>query len=374
MSGPVESAAAREAMVAKFAQLLPRWLRKSGVRSMDLADAVQEAHVEVLETMRANQPVLWGDEARARHELMRIVSRVALRARRRIQRSNDRYLNIDDVEMVSDRDEQAQVEARVVMLTAIENLDEPTRDLIYAHEVEGQTNVEIAKRLRLKEDAVEKRVFSAKQRLRLEIEQLERGIASGMHGAAGPRGNDRRDDNRVVRGVMVLGFMLDFADPFERALFCAARDVFTAKPVFLPTLRQPREWHVIPPHVPTTALMGALAFVPATAPTSGGPASMNAVLPANPFSAILNVPHAAPREIPAVRPIHDVRKPVGRAGASSTSGDARGDASSTKQSSKTTNRDLTNQPLGSGFSASRVGLSRESYEKFLKSNRPEAAH
>ncbi len=360
-------------MVAKFAQLLPRWLRKSGVQPMDLADAVQEAHLEVLETMRANHPVLWGDEARARHELMRIVSRVALRARRRIQRANDRYLNVDDVEMVSDRDEQAQVEARVVVLTAIENLDEPTRDLIYAHEVEGQTNVEIAKRLRLKEDAVEKRVFSAKQRLRLEIEQLERGIASGMRGAAAALGKDRPDENRVVRGVMVFGFMLDFADPFERALFCAARDVFTAKPVFVPTPRQPRQprqWHVIPPHVPTTALMGALAFVPATAPTSDTPASMSAVSPANPFSAILNVPHTVPGEIPAVRPINDVRKPSGQAGASSTSGDG----SSSKRSSKTAHGDLQNLPMGGGFSASRAGLSRESYEKFLKSNRPEAAH
>lgn len=338
---------------------------------MDLADAVQEAHVEVLETMRANRPVSWGDEARARHELMRIVSRVALRARRQIQRTNDRYLNVDDVEMPSDRDEQAQVEARVVVLMAIENLDEPTRDLIYAHEIEGQTNGEIAKRLQLKEDTVEKRVLGAKQRLRLEIEQLERGIASGMRGAAGPLGKESPDENRVVRGVMVLGFMLDFADPFERAYFCAARDVFTAKSVFVPTPRQPRQprqWHIIPPHVPTTALMGVLAFVPATAPTSGGPASMNAVLPANPFSAIINVPHAAPRELPVVRPINEVRKPA------STSGEGR----SSKQRAKTTNGVLTNSStklsIGGAFSASRVGLSRESYEKFLKSNQPEAAH
>jgi RNA polymerase sigma factor (sigma-70 family) len=162
-------------MVAKFTTILPGWLRRCGVQQADIADAVQEALVMALVKLRECPVDVTLDDATARHELMRIVSNVALRARRRAQRESERYLSIENVEMPTARDEEAWVQARVVVLTALENLDEPTRALIFAHEIEGQTNVEIAATLKVKEDAVEKRVFFAKQRLRTEVENLDQG-------------------------------------------------------------------------------------------------------------------------------------------------------------------------------------------------------
>ncbi len=389
-----------EATVAKFAERLPGWLRQSGVQLEDLPDAVQEAHVEVLEMMRANRVEVVLDEVRMRHELMRIVSRVALRVRRRIQRANDRYLNIDDVEMVNERDEHAQVEARTVVLMALANLDEPTRELVYAYLIEGRTNVEIAQRLQLKEDAAEKRVFFAKQRLRAEIEQLEQkhrgGVHMGMTGVAPlsntvrhvRHGGDRIESkDRSSRSLLVFGITLDFSDAFERAIFGAARHVFEAKPAFASSEARPssrktesmvpagRQWSFVPPYVPTTALMGALTFVPASTPSTDGPAATSTnllVSPAKRISGMVHLPRIADRESGSVQHREPISQPATPPSLSKQGSPGPGPVS--------TNRAADNEPgnaapaTANTSAANPAGLSRQQLETFLKTNRPEAAH
>lgn len=230
----------RDAMVAKFTKVLPGWLRRCGVQQAEIADAVQEALMAALVKLRECPDGVALDDAKARHELMRIVSNVALRARRQAQRDNDRYLSIENIEMPSARDEEAWVEARVVVLAALANLDEPTRALIFAHEIEGQTNVEIAAALKLKEDAVEKRVFFAKQRLRTEVEQIEQGWARRRH-----------VDGSVL---LAMGF-----DSFDRAVFGAVHEILGRKLVLAPPAKM---WNFVRSNFPTAVVAGSLAMAP----------------------------------------------------------------------------------------------------------------
>lgn len=236
--------------VLRFTKLLPSWLRRSGVRRSDLDDAVQEASLEVLEKLGAASESVGLTEAQLRHELMRIVSNVALRVRRRLQREEDRYSNIEPTDTLNSRDEEAWVEARALLLSAIEKLDEPTRALLFAHEIEGRTNVEIAAGMKLKEDAVEYRVHVAKQRLRSEVEQLEQGRL------------------KVRNGVSVIGcFGLVWKSmvPLDRALIGATHEALRKSVWFSGRGRSSRSIgssRMTPLSVPTTALMGALVFAP----------------------------------------------------------------------------------------------------------------
>lgn len=261
--------------VLRFTKLLPGWLRRSGVRRSDLDDAIQEASLEVLEKLGTASEPEGLTEAQLRHELMRIVSNVALRVRRRLQREGDRHSDIEPMDTLNSRDEEAWVEARALVLSAIEKLDEPTRALIFAHEIEGQTNVEIAARMKLKEDAVEYRVHLAKQRLRSEVEQLEQGRS------------------KVRNGVSVIGcFGLVWQSmvPLDRALIGATHEALQ-KSVWVSgrgrSSRSIRLSRITPPSMPTTALMGALVFAP--------------MVPANPVtSTVPEVKRISSVELPPV--------------------------------------------------------------------------
>jgi RNA polymerase sigma factor (sigma-70 family) len=262
--------------VIRFTKLLPGWLRRSGVRRSDLDDAVQEASLEVLEKLGTASEPEGLTEAQLRHELMRIVSNVALRVRRRLQREGDRYSNIEPMDTINSRDdEEAWVEARALVLSAIEKLDEPTRALIFAHEIEGRTNVEIATRMNLKEDAVEYRVHLAKQRLRSEVEQLEQGRL------------------KVRNGVSVIGcFGLVWQSmvPLDRALIGATHEALQNSICVSGRARSSRSIRlsrITPPSMPTTALMGALVFAP--------------MVPANPLtSTVPEVKRISSVELPPV--------------------------------------------------------------------------
>ncbi len=248
-------------LLTRVAKILPGWLRRCGVRRSNLADAVQEALVEVLTKEQAGE--LGASETQTRHELMRIVSNVALRTRRRIRRESERNANIEKVELSIREDEEAWVEARAVVLTALENLDKPTRELIFAHEVEGKTNAEIAHQLNLKEDTIEKRVYNAKQRLRAEIERIE--CARGRHGDEhGRRSPDRN------RGAVALALDFDFSDPCDRALFQSVREASTP-PSFFPANLASKVWNLLRPNLATSALAGVLTFAPNSLWTSGPP-------------------------------------------------------------------------------------------------------
>ena len=229
-------------MVVKFTKVLPGWLRRCGVQRVDLDDAVQEALAAALVKLRELPSDVRMDDAAARHELMRIVSNVALRARRHAQREGERYVSVAHIEMPTARDEEMWVDARMVILAAIEKLDEPARALIYAHEIEGKTYAEIAATLKVKEDAAEKRVVFAKQRLRAEIERIERGRTRTLH----------------VKSTMPVG--LGF-DSFDRAVLGALHEVLFGKPI---PLGLPKMQSFVRPTFPTSVLVGALALAPMT--------------------------------------------------------------------------------------------------------------
>jgi RNA polymerase sigma factor (sigma-70 family) len=235
-----------ELLVTNFTKILPGWLRRCGVRESDVADAAQEALMAALVKLREHPGDVPMDEVGARHELMRIVSNVARRVRRQAVRDNERYVNIENVEMSSARDEEVWIEARVTVLMAFENLDEPTRALIFAHEIEGQTNAEIAAKLKQKEDAVEKRVFFAKQRLRAEVEKLEK--------------RRKRSVGRVNHDGAVL-FGLGF-DLFDRAMFGALYEVLDKRPLLHLLPAKPTKTSFARPTFPTSVLVGVLAVAP----------------------------------------------------------------------------------------------------------------
>ena len=261
--------ATQRELIQQFTAILPSWLRRCGVGRANLADAVQEASVEVLTRLQSGH--LGGTEAQTRYDLMRIVSNVALRTRRRLRREGERNMSIERVELPTTRDEEAWVAARAVVLTALGNLDKATRDLIYAHEVEGKTNGEIAADLNLKEDAVEKRVYNAKHRLRVEIERIEQGRRHW--------GDEQSGRNR---NALLLGVDFDFSDPFDRALFQSAKEAFVPRP-FFPTELLDKVWNFVRPNVATTALMSVLALAPNSLSMSTPMASV-AMMDAEPIS------------------------------------------------------------------------------------------
>ncbi|MBK9267044.1 MAG: sigma-70 family RNA polymerase sigma factor [Polyangiaceae bacterium] len=231
-----EQICSNDAFLAKFAEVLPKWLRRCGVRRADIADAVQEALLQICESRHK----ILTDADGPRQALIRIVSNVALRARRQAQRDAERYLSIESVEAPDPRDEAAWVEARVLVLLAIEKLDEPAQALIYAHEIEGRTNLEIAKALNEKEDTIERRVFVANKRLRGAVGRLVGGRKSV--------------GSREALLLCGLGF-----DPFDKAIFGAVFETLGMTPQ-LSTILKFRP--VSRPSIPTVALMGALVFAP----------------------------------------------------------------------------------------------------------------
>ncbi len=261
-----EPLAARDAKVVEFTKVLPGWLRRCGVQRADLDDAVQEALAAALVKLRECPGKLPVDDATARTELMRIVSNVALRIRRQAQREGERYLSVANIEMPTLRDEEEWLEARVVILAALDNLDEPARALIYAHEIEGQTYAEIAATLKVKEDAAEKRVVFAKERLRAQVECLRR-VPLRTH---------------LMKNTMLLG--LGF-DSFDRAVFGAVHEVLHGKSL---TLGLPKTHSFVRPTFPTSVLVGALALAPISSP----PTVEEAVVPRDTHVSSVEVPGA----------------------------------------------------------------------------------
>lgn len=238
---------ASDELLTRFARVLPGWFGRCGLRDTKIADAVQEALVAVLVKIRAGQLTFPMDEARATQELVRVVSVVARRVRRHARREVERSARLDRVDVLDDRDDAAAVDARLLLLEAIERLDEDMRAMIVAHEIEGRTNVEIAGIMKLKEDAVEYRVGAARSRLRSEVEHLE--------------GDKKRRPKLAVFVPWNLGFG-DF-DILDRALIGAAYEATGVKALLMP---QRRGRTPSRPNLPTAALVGALVLVPASSP------------------------------------------------------------------------------------------------------------
>ncbi|WP_170229946.1 RNA polymerase sigma factor [Polyangium fumosum] len=195
-----------QALCETFAALVPGWLRRCGVRGHELEDAVQESLIAMWQ--RADE--IPSDRGEARRALLRPVARIALRARRHAQRADARFVQADEAEILDPCDVEVWVEARALVLDALDVLDEGTRALLVAHDLEGCSNAELAKRFGDKEQNIKQRVIRGRQRLQREIESLLKG-------------KSRKTKRNRSRAVMVpLG--LAGLDPTDRAILCAVLD------------------------------------------------------------------------------------------------------------------------------------------------------
>lgn len=244
---PDESGRSFTALLEIFAVLLPRSLRRLGIHGMNLDDAIQEVIVEVWQ----DRHEISTDTEKARREVFRVALRVADRVRWHAEREQERSVNIDDINLPDPQNVEAWIDARMLILEALHNLDESTRTLIISREFDGCTYAEIGAPMGEEEDTIRKRVTVANEKLAREVGKL--------------LGN-RKKRNHSSGAFMALGLAFD---PFDRAVFRAILDAETQ-------WTQPPESGVRPVSTPNVApfssapmvvLLGALAMVPAE--TSG---------------------------------------------------------------------------------------------------------
>src|SRR5262249_47720133 len=147
------------------------------------------------------------NDREARREIFRRLARIALRAHRHAQRGTERFVHPEDFDPPDPQDVEAWVEARVLLLEALERLDPATQALLVASDLEGRTNAEIAEALGEKEDTIEQRVIRGRARLQAEIDKL--------------LGNPKKRGRRS-RAVLPLGLI--GLDGFDRAVLRAMLD------------------------------------------------------------------------------------------------------------------------------------------------------
>ncbi|MDC3988688.1 sigma-70 family RNA polymerase sigma factor [Polyangium jinanense] len=225
-----------------------------------MEDAVQESLIAFWQEV-AEIPA---DNREARRALLRCVARVALRARRHAQRRANRFVGNDEFDAPDPRDVEAWVEARILLLDALERLDEGTRALLVAHDLEGRSNAELAAELGEKEDTIEQRVIRGRTRLRVEIDRL--------------LGKPKKKRKRA-RGALVLGLM--GLDPMDRAVLRAVLDA---------------EGHAFPLGVPPPPVSAVVPMV-AGVSTILGPA-LGVVVALLGGLALLFVASSGPRGLP----------------------------------------------------------------------------
>ncbi len=195
---PDESEWSFPALMAAFGASLPFWMRRFGVQPSEAKDATQDALIEAWQGL-SKFPAA---RDQARHEMLRVVSRVAQRYRRRAAR----LVYVDELEARDSRDVEAWIAARMLWLEALYRLDEPSRALLIAYLIDERTHKQIGDAMGKKEDAIRKRVKVAEAKLREELEKL-----LGK--------NKRRNGLGISTGVVFV------FDPFDRAVLRTILDV-----------------------------------------------------------------------------------------------------------------------------------------------------
>jgi DNA-directed RNA polymerase specialized sigma24 family protein len=173
-------------------------MRRFGVRPADVEDATQDALTEAWQGLSA-LPLGQDD---ARREMLRLAGKVAQRWRREATR----LVCVGEWEARDTRNVEEWIAARMLWLEALSRLDEGSRKLLIAYQIDGHTYAEIGAEMREKDDTIRKRVNVADKKLREELDKL--------------LGNDK--DRNASSAAMGVGFALD---PFDRAVFRAILDV-----------------------------------------------------------------------------------------------------------------------------------------------------
>lgn len=193
-TAPGESGWSVQTLMDAYGKKLPGWLRKMGVRDNEIEDAFQEVVVEVLNELHT----IPADNTSTQQELIRLASRVACRCKRAVQR-NERH--VSDIETRDPINREDWIATRMLWAEAINVLDEQTKKVFIAHDIEGRSYASIAAEMGEKEDTIEKRGAKAKARLRTEIIRL---LDKG----------DKQNDSSNASMALIFGL-----STFDRALF-----------------------------------------------------------------------------------------------------------------------------------------------------------
>lgn len=188
------------ALLATFSDLLPRWLRRFGVRSQDLADAEQEALVSVWQ----ESTILPANPQEARLQILGIAARVAQRLSRHNRRREASLDLSDEIDTVDPRDVVVWVEARLLVLEALERLEPDAQALLVAHFVEGRSSIELALEFGETKDVIDQRLSRKSKQLRKEIDKL--------------LGPPKKGKNHERGALAPLGL---FGSAFDKAVFGA---------------------------------------------------------------------------------------------------------------------------------------------------------
>jgi RNA polymerase sigma-70 factor (ECF subfamily) len=148
-----------------------RVLRRLGVPEPDLDDAAQDVFVVVHRKLEGLEP-----RATLKGWLFGIAQRVAIARRRRARvRLEEPRADLDSAATVEGQgDATAQVDARTLLLRAIDRLDDDRRAAFVLYELEGFTIHEIARALDCPLQTVYSRLRTARQLVRSYVERASR--------------------------------------------------------------------------------------------------------------------------------------------------------------------------------------------------------
>jgi DNA-directed RNA polymerase specialized sigma24 family protein len=178
-----------------------------GLSEEQARDATQTLWLIVTENIR-EIPV---SEPGTKKELSKIASNIARKTRRHIVRDNDRYQAANPDELPGCIPNAEQMICASELIDAIDLLPEHLRGMFIANKIEGRACPEIAAMTGVKEDAIEKRVWSACAHIRHKL-----GLP---------------DERKDKRGVVIAP--ADIEIPLEtRAAFCAIWSVNGTMPNF----------------------------------------------------------------------------------------------------------------------------------------------
>lgn len=238
---------------------LPRWLSRLGLRGVQIEDAKQEVLFELWQ----HRHEISHDETEARKELTRIAATVA----RRHKRQNERHPLCEEADLPDPRNIEAKIAARALWVEAAKGIDEKSRKLIIARQLECRSFVEIAKELGEKPDTIRMRVEVANKKLQKELRRLL--------GKPKKRNGSSSESAAIIFALTpldraVLRTMLEAEEQVPQSTLVSKRRTIASKGSFFSGM-------------PMSVLVGALVMLPAETPNASPPQAekcFNAPLPA----------------------------------------------------------------------------------------------
>jgi DNA-directed RNA polymerase specialized sigma24 family protein len=190
-----------------YAAELPRWFHRLGLSEEQAKDATQTLWLIVTENIHK----IPASEPGTKKELSKIAANIARKAQRDVARDNDRYEEANPDELPGCIPNAEQMACASELIKAIDQLDEPNRELFIANKILGYQCPEIAAMTGLKDDTIWIRVWNACAQIRSMVGQP--------------------DERKEKRGVVIAPAEIEI--PLEtRAAFCAIWSVEGRMPNF----------------------------------------------------------------------------------------------------------------------------------------------